>query len=119
MFISNEFKEAVKAVRLGIKLQSESDTKTMSIKKLQLISLANGFFTLTFSFGDSKLITVEMLLLTAIFWSLALWLHLATPKGSTENWPPQFQTFKAIRSGFFKLESYPRLKKLALTQKRM
>lgn len=112
MFISKEFKAAMEAFRDAMRIQRESESKGMPIKKLQLLAIANGIFGLVFSFGDNYLITAEMVLLTTFFWSLALWLHLATPKGSKENWPPQFKTFKDIRVGFFKLENYPKLKNL-------
>lgn len=110
MFISKEFKAAMAAFRDAMRIQRESESKEMPIKKLQLLAIANGAFGLVFSFGDNYLITAEMLLLTFFCWSLALWLHLATPKGSTENWPPQFKTISQIRCGLFRLENYPKLK---------
>ncbi len=114
MFISKEFKEAMAVFRETLRAHREAEKRgaaPMPLKKLQLIAIANGFFGLVFAFGDSYFITAEMLLLTFFFWSLALWLHLSTPKGSRENWPPQFKTMRQIRGGFFNLENYPRLKK--------
>ena len=117
MFISKEFKAAMQAFREAIQIQRESESKAMPIKKLQLLSIANGMFGLLFSFGGNYLITAEMVLLTTFFWSLALWLHLATYKGSQENWPPQFKTFTDIRKGFFKLDNYPKLQNFSKAPK--
>lgn len=112
MFVSKEFKAAMEVFRKARQAQRESG-QPMSIKKIQFLSIANGIFGLVFAFGGNFLIAVEMLLLTTSFWSLALWLHLATAKGSKENWPPQFKTFQDIRKGFFKLENYPRLQNVS------
>lgn len=117
MFVSKEFKAAMEVFRDAMRIQRESESRGMPIQKLQLIAITNGIFGLVFSFGGNYLITAEMVLLTTLFWSLALWLHLATPKGSKENWPPQFRTFKDIREGFFRLSNYPKLQNFSKNSK--
>ncbi|MBU3595069.1 hypothetical protein ICN10_01490 [Polynucleobacter sp. 86C-FISCH] len=117
MFISKEFKAAMTLFKQAVKTQNDVATqKPMSVRKLQLLSLANGVFGLFFCIGVVNLVppfsyflAFSCLMITFIFWGLAFWLYLAMPKGSVENWPPQFRTYSQIRNGFFKLENYPKL----------
>ena len=119
MFISKEFKAAMAIFRdvLHAHRQAErGSAAAMPLKKLQLIAIANGFFGLIFFIGGgdvvppiSYFLAAGCAFVTLFFWGIAIWLYLATPKGSKENWPPQFKTMHQIRYGFFKLGNYPKL----------
>lgn len=121
MFISNEFKAAMAIFREVLHAHREAKrgrTEAMSIKKIQLLSIVNGCFGLFFFLGGivvapsiNYFLSGGCLFVTLFFWGIAIWLHLATPKGSKENWPPQFKTIRQIHSGFFRLENYPKLRR--------
>lgn len=125
MFISKEFKAAMNIFKEARRAQLESE-KPMSIKKIQLLSIANGCFGLFFFLGNIDVATPinyflsgGCLFVTLFFWGIAIWLHLAIPKGFRENWPPQFRTVGQIRSGFFELKNYPKLQKVFAESNKM
>ena len=120
MLVSKEFKAAMAIFREVMHAHRETGrggAEALPLKKLQLYAFANGIFGLLFFYWgiDSDapfkyLSLAGCLFVTVFFWGIAIWLHLATPKGSRENWPPQFKTMHQIRCGFFRLENYPKLK---------
>lgn len=114
MFISKEFKAAMNLFKEA--RQAQAARTQIPIKEVQLYAFANGIFGLLFLYWGSDsdtpfryLLSAGCLFVTVFFWGIAIWLHLATPKGSKENWPSQFRTAGQIRSGFFRLENYPKL----------